>query len=188
MKIFKMEVVSSLFYAGCNLLIRTLKQRQEKDVKNIIAPVHKVFKNYNFILDGKFSVFDEKENTIQYICKDEILITLTVMECDADENNLIQVFYTLIDTEKNHYGSYKEDIFKAMKYLKIPKCYFIGSSGIGYENGIKHEIYLWNYVNLEQKNVLYINIIKKVNSIDTYEKEILDMVDSITYNGGKIDV
>ena len=48
MKIFKMEVVSSLFYAGCNLLIRTLKRRQEKDVKNIVKNDNIIYVNVKY--------------------------------------------------------------------------------------------------------------------------------------------
>lgn len=186
MKNFKMVVIVSsiMLISGSVFLIG--KKKKAKSINYKIKEDKRVdIKGYKIKIPSDFKELYKDNKTIQFVNKEEILITATVIDYEITKEKLINVLYTLIDTEKGHYKRYEEKEFKAIAYTLIPNCFFIGSSGHGYENGIGHDIYMWNYVNINSNNILYLNITKKEKTFNTYDKEISEMVISVTYDGGK---
>ena len=186
MKNFKMGVIvsSCILISGVIFFIGKKKRPQKADYK-LREDKCVTLENYKIKIPDGFKKFHENERCIQFVKNDEILITASIIDYKITNENLVNVLYTVIDTEKKHYENYEEKEFKAISYKPITNCFFVGSSGIGCEKGLIHEIYMWNYVNINGNNVLYINIIKKYNAKNAYDKEISDMVVSVTYDGGK---
>ena len=188
MKNFKMGVIvsSCILISGVIFFIGKKKKPKTKKIHVDLQPDESItLEKYKIKIPKDFKQFHADEKSIQFVKDEEILITATIIDYEITNENLVNVLYTLIDTEKKCYKNYKEEEFKAVSYKLINNCFFVGSSGTGYENDMLHKIYMWNYVNINSNNVLYINIIKKTNSKNTYDKEISDMVVSVTYDGGK---
>ena len=178
MKIFKMVVVSSTILIATSVILLTIGKKKIKTEKKAISNIN--IGNFSIKIPNGFNKIYTDNNTVQYCLDEDVLITFSIIDYKVAESDLFNAFYTLKETETKQYSNYLEKEFKALKYYPINECYFIGSSGTGYKNDIKHNIYMWNYVKLNDC-ILFINVMSKTK---TKNIDLSDMVINVTYNGG----